>query len=70
MSYGHLVLPGKQIKQDLSSSAIAIRLFSTCQDALEALKNELASEAKDILFSPACASFDEFKNFEETWGCF
>lgn len=45
------------------------KVFSTMTDAMqEALK--FASAGDTVLLSPACSSFDEFKNYEERGQCF
>jgi len=54
---------GKVIAGELRDS-ISTSSFPTLAEALAALRKELMSEPGPVLFSPACASFDEFRNFE------
>ncbi|MCL2383675.1 MAG: hypothetical protein FWC79_06050 [Oscillospiraceae bacterium] len=46
-----------------------IHNVSTLEEAVYKAK-ELAKENEVVLFSPASASFDMFKNFEERGDCF
>ena len=45
---------------------IRFKYFANLKDAILNLKNDIKYDQKDkiILFSPAAASFDQFKNFE------
>ncbi len=51
---------------------IRFKYFRNLKDAILNLKNDIKDDQKDkiILFSPAAASFDQFKNFEHRGSCF
>ncbi len=54
---------GHQVKEELGSY-FPILHFDTLNDAMNNLSKIFASIEGDILFSPACAGFDEFSDFE------
>lgn len=55
---------GGQIFAELSPH-LPCQLQSTLRDSIPLLSSELNAKGADVLFSPGCASFDEFKNFED-----
>lgn len=60
---------GPSIVRELSPTApCAVRVYPTLASSMQALASDdslLAEPADLLLFSPGCASFDEFRNFEE-----
>ena len=46
------------------------RYYKTLKEALKKLSDILSEHQGDVLLSPGCASFDEFKNFEQRGECF
>ena len=58
---------GQEFNEFLRKKKIQSNKFSSLELAIEnALKDSLKEKIEiNILFSPACSSFDEFKNFEE-----
>jgi UDP-N-acetylmuramoylalanine--D-glutamate ligase len=52
-----------KISEDLES--LNPHQFTTLKDALQSLPRFFERKPGPIVFSPACSSFDEFKNFEE-----
>jgi UDP-N-acetylmuramoylalanine--D-glutamate ligase len=56
----------QQITEELKN-ALPVHTFATLKDCLENIDSilELKKLEGQLLFSPACASFDEFKNFED-----
>lgn len=57
-----------QIAQDLLG-LFPISLAKDLQEAVE-IARCVATPGDSVLFSPGCASFDQFKNFEERGNCF
>lgn len=55
----------KDTLPDSLTQELHATVFSTLQEALKALPKIFKNSPTNILFSPGCASFDEFKNFEE-----
>ncbi len=51
------------IAKELEDYSEAARVYETMTEAIQNIRPTLDSESV-LLFSPACASFDEFKNFE------
>ncbi|BDA78224.1 UDP-N-acetylmuramoylalanine--D-glutamate ligase [Leptospira kobayashii] len=59
---------GKVWKEDFSENKkeLFCEIVPTVKDALKEIKNRISpNEKQTILFSPACASFDLYKNFSE-----
>lgn len=62
---------GPSILSDISKAMgenlkkIPLINFKTLKEALSEIPDMLAQERLPVLFSPGCASFDEFQNFEE-----
>lgn len=54
---------GREISDDLCSINLPVTTFATLSDALMNFTSMPVRDAA-VLFSPACASFDEFRNFE------
>lgn len=52
------------LEKDLGPSGLSIRRYDTLKAAVGSLPEILAQKPGAVLFSPACASFDEFKNYE------
>ena len=54
------------ISKELESE-ISVELCNTLQNAVKKIFLDIKKEKQftNILFSPGCASFDQFKNFEE-----
>jgi UDP-N-acetylmuramoylalanine--D-glutamate ligase len=64
----HVVLIGEAAERfadDLKTSGYANITFASSLEDAVAKAAALASTETPVLFSPACASFDMFKNFEE-----
>ena len=59
----HAILFG-ETKEQLSEVFSKYTLVETLEDAVQ-LAHKLAVNSDVVLFSPACASFDQFNNFEE-----
>ena len=55
---------GPQVFQELNS-LMAVSLYPTLTEALKHIQTIMKEAEGDILFSPACASQDEFSDFEE-----
>jgi len=55
---------GEQIAKELSKD-FEVKVYKNLAEVLRDLENVVKSTNGDILLSPGCASFDEFKNFEE-----
>lgn len=55
---------GNQIHQDVKAE-LSSQAYSKLEDALKDLARYFRKDPLPVLFSPACASFDEFLNFEE-----
>ena len=53
-----------QIRRELEGCGVGCSLEGTLAEAVAAAA-ELARPGDAVLLSPACASFDEFANFEE-----
>ncbi|ABQ28120.1 UDP-N-acetylmuramoyl-L-alanine--D-glutamate ligase [Geotalea uraniireducens] len=68
---GHLILIGeaKERMCNALGSLTDTHLADTLEDAV-ALAHRLTSPGGVVLFSPACSSFDMFKNYEERGECF
>ncbi len=60
------VLFGRDAKilADALQGVAALSIVETMQQAVEMLKGEV-KDGDVVLFSPACASFDQFKNYED-----
>ena len=58
---------GSEFNKFLKKQNINSKKYNSLKSALEnALRDGLKEKVEiNILFSPACSSFDEFKNFEE-----
>lgn len=54
---------GSRIASDLQP--LKPLVFATLREALDELPGLLRAEPAPVVFSPACSSFDEFKNFED-----
>ena len=52
-------------KDEIKKNYPNAEFFSTVEDSLKYLKTVLQNTETHIIFSPACASFDQYKNFEE-----
>jgi UDP-N-acetylmuramoylalanine--D-glutamate ligase len=55
---------GRIIYNHLHSAGVPVRVFSTHRDAFRDVSSRVTS-GDIVLFSPGCASFDEFQNFEK-----
>ncbi len=55
---------GESIYKELSPH-FSCKLIPTLREGMSALGEDLHHKGADVLFSPGCASFDEFKNFED-----
>lgn len=53
---------GQHIAHEIDS--LPHTIYPNCAKALQALPELMHKEPKPVLFAPACASFDEFENFE------
>ena len=60
------VLYGRDAKilADALQGVAALSIVETMQQAVEMLRGEV-KDGDVVLFSPACASFDQFKNYED-----
>ena len=54
-----------KLADDVRSSAIPLHRFATLQEAMDRIAALTDPDPAGILFSPGCASFDEFANFSE-----
>lgn len=64
----HIICFGAEadnIKNELSDHGISLRQYKTLHNALKDIQKISTLSKSDLIFSPGCASFDEFKNFEE-----
>jgi UDP-N-acetylmuramoylalanine--D-glutamate ligase len=66
---GHVVLAicfgrDREIFQKALASQVAVESRPTLREAFE-LASQVAGEGDTVLLSPACASFDEFRSFED-----
>ena len=52
-------------KKDIKNNYPQAEFFSTVEESLRHLKKVLPQRETHIIFSPACASFDQYRNFEE-----
>ena len=46
-------------------TAVTVRKFTTLSQAIDQVLNKISKDPISVIFSPGCASFDEFQNFEE-----
>jgi len=60
---------GEQISEELKGEEIECITVSTLKEAV-AKAFEISSSGDTVLLSPACASFDEFRSFEDRGECF
>ena len=63
---------GSEFNEFLKKKNVDSKKYKSLESALEnALKEGFREKAEiNILFSPACSSFDQFKNFEQRGRCF
>ncbi|EPP31109.1 UDP-N-acetylmuramoylalanine--D-glutamate ligase domain protein [Chlamydia psittaci 84-8471/1] len=59
----------KEIAQALSSSNLPLTQARDLQEAVNVAQS-IAQPGDVILLSPGCASFDQFRSFEERGDCF
>ena len=45
-------------------TAVTVRSFTTLSQAMDQVLNKISKNPISVIFSPGCASFDEFQNFE------
>ncbi len=65
----YLIGEAAEAMRDAWNDAVPCRMCGTLAAAVEAAGGE-AQSGEVVLLSPACASFDQFRNFEERGDCF